>query len=148
MAEARRPCAPPPRGCGLKRAERFFTGPKGRVCTDCQKQKRKASSHGNRVEATYGITSAEYDAIFEAQGGVCAICKGKRPYKLNVDHDHEKERQGLPPRECVRGLLCRRCNGDLLPAAKDNPATLLLAAAYLTNPPAHAVLFPPLEEAA
>jgi hypothetical protein len=51
----------------------------------------------------YGITKAQYDALLEAQGGVCALClrpPGKR--RLNVDHDHETGR--------VRGLLCTICN--------------------------------------
>ena len=60
----------------------------------------------------YGITLAEYDELFEAQGGVCALCKkgettkrmkkGEGRERLAVDHCHDTGR--------VRGLLCFKCN--------------------------------------
>jgi hypothetical protein len=54
----------------------------------------------------FNLTIEEYEAIFEYQGGVCAICdhppKNKR---LAVDHDHKT---GL-----IRGLLCHYCNRTL-----------------------------------
>lgn len=57
----------------------------------------------------YGVTPEQYDALYEAQGGCCAICgrpenakQNGRPVRLSVDHDHDS---GI-----VRGLLCRRCN--------------------------------------
>lgn len=64
-----------------------------------------------RIKHRYGITIAEYDALVEAQGGKCAICKqppsnqNTRAHwdgKLCVDHDHETG--------TVRGLLCNDCN--------------------------------------
>lgn len=71
---------------------------------------------GKRFEQrvrVYGITSAEYGALLEAQGGGCAICgrteskdisrrsaTGKR--RLHIDHCHATGR--------VRGLLCSSCN--------------------------------------
>ena len=56
------------------------------------------------LKKKYGITLEQYDEMFEAQGGICAICKesditGKR---LSIDHDHETGK--------VRGLLCGKCN--------------------------------------
>lgn len=113
--------------CSKNRALRFFT-PKGRICSDCRKKTRSAASHGARVQDTYGLLEGEYEALFEAQGGVCAICGQPRKYRLNVDHCHKTG--------AVRGLLCRLCNGRLLTAARDNPATLRRGAAYLENPPA------------
>jgi hypothetical protein len=63
----------------------------------------------------YGISSAEYDALFLAQGGVCAICgraetgvggrHGKTPVQLAVDHNHETG--------AIRALLCNQCNRGL-----------------------------------
>ena len=60
----------------------------------------------------YGITLAQYDELFEAQGGVCALCKkgettkrrkkGEGRERLAVDHCHDTGR--------VRGLLCFKCN--------------------------------------
>jgi hypothetical protein len=45
--------------------------------------------------------------MFEAQGGVCAICGEARPEArtLHVDHDHATG--------AIRGLLCFRCNNAL-----------------------------------
>lgn len=124
----RRPCAK----CGKGRAERFFTGPKGRVCITCQRTRSRVSSHAARITATYNLTADEYAALLAAQQGACAICRQKRSYNLNVDHCHATGR--------VRGLLCRLCNGRLLTAARDKPEVLRQAADYLENPPALAVV--------
>lgn len=128
-AEKRRPCLG---ACGLNRAERFFKSPRARVCFDCQRRTRKKTSRARRVVVTYGLTQEQHDALLAAQGGVCAVCGGKRLYALNVDHDHTT---GF-----VRGLLCRRCNGQLLTAARNDPELLERAAAYLRNPPAYEVI--------
>lgn len=76
----------------------------------------------------YGISAAEWDAMFEAQSGCCAIClkdyASRRPgYRFHVDHDHATGK--------VRGLLCDMCNRKLLPAAQEDPVILERAAAYL-----------------
>jgi hypothetical protein len=60
-----------------------------------------------------GISNEKYQALFEAQGGKCAICgviAGHRSRygkvcRLAIDHDH---RTGQ-----VRGLLCNSCNRGL-----------------------------------
>ena len=59
------------------------------------------------LKRKYGLTIEQYDAMLEAQGGVCAICKQPRPENrtLHVDHDHETGE--------IRGLLCFRCNNAL-----------------------------------
>ena len=82
--------------------------------------------------ATYGLKKGEYDKLFAAQDGRCAICRQTRRQRLSVDHDHKT---GL-----TRGLACRRCNGRLLPAAKDNPEILQAAIDYLREPPALKIL--------
>ncbi|MEU9871123.1 endonuclease VII domain-containing protein [Actinomadura sp. NPDC048021] len=118
--------------CGRSRAERFFTSSRGRTCETCRKRNRSKAAHENRVVATYGLRRGEYDKLFKAQGGVCAICSQPRKQRLSVDHDHKT---GL-----VRGLCCRMCNGKLLTSARDNPETLRAAADYLENPPALVIL--------
>lgn len=52
----------------------------------------------------YGITLEDYDRMFAAQGGVCAVCGREPPdgRRFAVDHDHVTGR--------VRSLLCARCN--------------------------------------
>lgn len=82
------------------------------------------------LRARFGLTVAEYTAMHDAQGGVCAICRQEETHTrstgrtdfLAVDHDHKTG--------AVRGLLCRGCNmgiGNL----KDNPTLLLAAVGYL-----------------
>ncbi|MFI1530063.1 endonuclease VII domain-containing protein [Streptomyces griseus] len=80
------------------------------------------------MTSTYGLERGEFQALMDYQGGVCAICRQPRSYRLDVDHDHKT---GL-----VRGLACRMCNRRILPGAKDNAKTLRSAADYLDNPPA------------
>lgn len=84
-------------------------------CYDCTRALsrlwyRKNKEHHRRYQRDYvlqkkfGLTRADYDDMFEAQGNGCAICgktndSGK---ELHVDHCHDSNR--------VRGLLCFRCN--------------------------------------
>jgi len=70
----------------------------------------------------YGITVAEYDALLQKQGGVCAICRKHSKRRLCVDHCH---RTGM-----VRGLLCVSCNLGL-GSLKEDQASLVAALAYL-----------------
>jgi Recombination endonuclease VII len=107
----RRPCSK----CGINRAERFYSSPRGRVCLSCRKHRTRTTNHAARILKLYDITGAEYNRLFAAQGGRCAICGGKRK-RLDVDHDHARERV-VGTRASVRGLLCARCNRHLLPAA-------------------------------
>lgn len=58
----------------------------------------------------YGITVEEYAELLEKQNGACAICKQPQRYKLAVDHDHKCCSGKNACGQCVRGLLCRRCN--------------------------------------
>lgn len=53
----------------------------------------------------YGIGSADYERMYEAQDGRCAICRQSSAQRFHVDHDHASGR--------VRGLLCMRCNTAL-----------------------------------
>lgn len=125
--------------CGKNRDEKFYTSQRGKVCSYCRKAQRRRATKNTRLQLTYGLTHEDYDRLLEFQGSVCAICLGKRPV-LSVDHCHRLERGGVAPRETVRGLLCRRCNGRLLTAALDSPEILRRAADYLEDPPAPHVL--------
>lgn len=63
----------------------------------------------------YGLTDLDYAEMFNAQEGVCFICK-KEPKEgkvLNIDHVHVKGFKKMPPEEkkkFVRGILCYFCN--------------------------------------
>lgn len=71
------------------------------------KAKRLDAIYAATLVRVYGITVQDYERMFTAQGGVCAMClkppKIGRFKRLHVDHDHATGR--------VRGLLCRGCNG-------------------------------------
>lgn len=87
------------------------------------------ASHARRLVDNYGITAEEYTEIFDRQGGRCAICRSQpRTIRFAVDHDHKTG--------AVRGILCKRCNHDLLGGGHDDVATLFRAVEYLLFPPA------------
>jgi hypothetical protein len=69
----------------------------------------------------YQLTHEQYEAMYEAQGGRCAVC-GATPARLLVDHDHATG--------TVRGLLCRKCNSGI-GMLSDDLQLLLAAVAYL-----------------
>lgn len=119
----------------------------GPRCATHHRERRRAVSannHGARVESIYGITAAEYWAIYEFQGGRCALCQlatGKAR-RLAVDHDHELAKGHDHPadrgcRRCVRGLACKRCNRYGVPLTFD---AVVRALNYLADPPARKVL--------
>ena len=74
----------------------------------------------------YGIDLVTYEAMFAAQGGLCAICRRpfaqRRAKHFHVDHDHVSGR--------VRGLLCAECN-TALGLFSDDPSRLERGAEYL-----------------
>jgi hypothetical protein len=102
------------------------TASRCRTCTS-------VSAHAGMIQRTYGITADEYAAIFKAQGGKCGICGGRpRSERLAIDHDHTTQE--------VRGLLCSRCNHELLGAAHDSLDLLRKAVAYMEEPPAGPII--------
>lgn len=76
--------------------------------------------HTTKLRFRYGINHDQYQALYEAQGGLCAVCR-ERP-AVDVDHDHAN---GI-----VRGLVCRSCNVGM-GQFKDDPVLLRKALAYL-----------------
>lgn len=57
---------------------------------------------GWKLKQKYGISLAQYDEMYAAQGGVCGICGKPQIRDLHVDHCHVTEK--------IRGLLCGTCN--------------------------------------
>ena len=90
------------------------------------------ASLDNRVQRMrrYGLTIASYEAMLEAQEGLCAVCgqaethrgKSGKVTLLAVDHDHVTG--------SVRALLCHSCNTGV-GLFLDNPGLLRKAAEYL-----------------
>lgn len=114
-----------------------FPGPRCATHHRQTQQRRKQAAHARHVHNTYGLTPEQYQALYEAQGGTCAICQKAtgKTRKLSVDHDHTCCPGPTSCGNCVRGLLCRPCN-DLLGRAGDSPAMFHRAIHYLANPPA------------
>ena len=76
------------------------------------------------LKRRYGLTLEDLQTMRDAQGNQCAVCgEGLTSGgAVHLDHCHET---GV-----VRGILCRHCN-LMLGHARDNPETLMAAAAYL-----------------
>lgn len=87
------------------------------------------SKHRSRMKR-YQMTDADFNAIWEAQDGCCAICniklqpRGRSKHSAAIDHNH-KTRE-------VRGVLCRGCNHGI-GSLGDSPSILISAAKYLTE---------------
>lgn len=89
---------------------------------------------GRKLEAAriHGLTVDQYDAMFEKQNHLCAICnlpetkigRGGDVSKLTVDHCHNTN--------VNRGLLCHHCNVGI-GNFKDDPILLQSAIDYLKH---------------
>ena len=120
---------------GVKSGKRYEW--RERTCAECRRAAHKVwrdanpekshAWHRRKVVAQYGLTPEQYDAMVEAQTGLCAVC-GQGPgvgctkTYLAVDHDHHTGK--------VRGLLCDPCNRAIGCMGND-PERLISAAAYL-----------------
>ena len=98
------------------------------------------------IAQKYGMSPAEYRAVYLAQLGRCFICrkargvhpddpKGHGSRRLGVDHHHASGR--------VRGLLCSggstTCN-RIIGWLRDDPEAFERGARYLREQPAQSVL--------
>jgi hypothetical protein len=106
---------------------------KSESSADYQRQWRNSNPDKAKnldLKKYYGITLHQYEQMFKAQNGVCAICGGREttndkdgaPRRMPVDHCHTTGR--------IRGLLCTQCNRGL-GMFGDSPERLLAAAKYL-----------------
>lgn len=107
------------------------------TCRQCVRARRHerfggvpSDQHHYKLLKKFGMTAAEYNAMVEAHGGRCAICrrlpyggrKDARKKYLSVDHCHTTGK--------VRGLLCDSCN-LAIGLFKDDPDRMLTAVEYL-----------------
>jgi hypothetical protein len=91
------------------------------------KEKAIKRSRKHYLKVNYGITTEQYNQMFELQEGKCLIC-GKHQSELDrplcVDHNHETEK--------VRGLICNFCN-LILGFANDDIIILENAIKYIKD---------------
>jgi hypothetical protein len=95
------------------------------ILLNVQRNKRLARALDHQVPRDFrlGYTLAELEAVYDASGGLCAICGAtESDAKHSLDHCHATGR--------LRGLLCRRCNTGV-GMLGDDPARLRAAADYL-----------------
>jgi hypothetical protein len=94
-------------------------------------EESRAKSRDKQLRKNFGISAVEYDAMFQNQEGLCAICgqsetyihhATQKPARLAVDHDHSTGK--------VRALLCGNCNKGL-GCLKDDVSLLEKAIQYL-----------------
>ncbi len=121
---------------GCRDRHRIYRRERHHANRDENNKKLKASYYKHRARRlddklfqAYGIDRKRWDEILEAQGGVCAICKGgpecganASSRKFHVDHCHKTK--------TIRGILCAHCN-RAIGLLRDDPQTIRQAAAYL-----------------
>ena len=90
---------------------------------------KRAYARNWSLKKAFGISLLDYQDMFVAQNGVCAICGNpeggvinERRKWLAVDHDHKTNE--------VRGLLCESCN-KAIGLMQDSIERLTSAIAYL-----------------
>jgi hypothetical protein len=103
-------------------------------CKECVRKKDEPYKDTRTEQCwqrRYGISAEQYQELFNAQNGVCAICGNPETRihkgvvaRLSVDHDHITG--------TVRGLLCQPCNLGL-GGFKDEIELLSNAIDYLTK---------------
>ena len=94
----------------------------------------KDRAHDRMVCRKYGLQPGEYAEILAAQGGVCFACgwaTGKAQ-RLSVDHDHACCPELPACGKCVRGLVCRPCNREVLGRIRNADAARRLV--YMLGP--------------
>lgn len=100
-----------------------------RAWNAANRDKQRAVNTRVHLQRYHGLTVDQYEAMVEAQRGLCAIC-GEQPTgkahcgKLHVDHDHATG--------AIRDLLCADCNMGL-GKFKDSSIRLTKAAWYLAR---------------
>jgi hypothetical protein len=115
-----------------------------RVCAKCKKEKlltdfspahyrcKECRREDSKIRYLHNLSIEQYQELLISQGGRCAIC-GKVPeevYKFVIDHDHTCCPGPISCGDCIRGLLCNKCNSGL-GMFDDNLKNVLSAAEYL-----------------
>lgn len=110
----------------VERPRKTRTSGKSLHCRECARLAQQ-----RRRLREYGITVEDYDALWLAQNGLCALCGNPETQTrkgnvkaLAVDHCHATGK--------VRALLCHACN-CALGYLRDDPTLIRSAAAYIES---------------
>jgi hypothetical protein len=131
---------------GKAQQKRMRTKHRERRRLNCQQWHAEHKEHErdlnikNKMKDKFGLTPEQYQARFDAQNGLCAVCdkpevvhdKHGKLKRLAVDHDHKCCPEQKSCGKCIRWLLCQRCN-ILLGIAKDDPNYLRKVAARIES---------------
>lgn len=94
-------------------------------------EKAKFSARKAFLKCNWNLTIERYNEILASQDGGCGICGlTGLGYSFAVDHDHGCCPGNNSCGECIRGLLCPRCN-QAIGFLDDNPGRLRAAITYL-----------------
>lgn len=85
-------------------------------------EKWRRIKRNSNLKRDFGITLHDFEKMLEAQGNVCAICKGELVPWPHLDHNHTTGK--------VREILCSYCNLGI-GHVKDDPERADSIAAYL-----------------
>lgn len=85
------------------------------ICKDCHREKSKASrtpekNYERHIKYRFKMTTEEYEILMEQQDFRCAICRKVFTNDARIDHDHVCCPGIKTCGECVRGIICQRCN--------------------------------------
>ena len=74
---------------------------------------RKNTARKYQLKRKYKLSFEDYDGMLKIQKSSCAICginQSDLKFSLSVDHDRSCCQEKVSCGECVRGLLCNKCN--------------------------------------
>ncbi len=134
--------------CGMCKKEKPFSafyknrskGGYQSYCIECAKKRRAQWARDNtpktkeyRLKYKYGLSDDIVFALLRQQNNKCGVCSREFTETLvyNIDHDHSCCPGTKTCGECIRGLVCTRCNIGL--GFIEDQALLTGAIAYLTS---------------
>lgn len=96
-----------------------------------QRANAEVTSWASRLKK-YGLDKQALEEMIARQGGACLLCRGDLGDTWTVDHDHACCPKAHTCGQCVRGILCRRCN-IALGMFNEDPDLLIAASIYVTQ---------------
>lgn len=93
-------------------------------CRECEQEKRRKHKAKNPqkhkeehrraiIKNKYGLSRDDWQRRYDEQNGLCPICKEPIDIFASIDHDHSCCDSPSSCGQCVRGILCRKCNSGL-----------------------------------